>query len=174
MIVEAGYDLAELVHPFLFGDGAHVGALWVLALDKELRYLYKREVAVDACDSIGPHFDAIIGSLERPWVHYFAIAQRLRCLGDAPYLNIDYTIEERLKDLAAAHGFEFLGHMMFDTDGWYSTGPMYRFRDYYLDNLPLAAVIPGPHPFDCPCIACKPHQRIIQGLHLVDEDDSDA
>jgi hypothetical protein len=174
MIIEAGYDLAELVHPFLFAEGAHDGALWVLALDKDLRYLYKREVAADAGDSLEPHFDTIIDSPEQRWAHYFVIAQRLRHVGEAPYLNIDYTIEKRLEDLATAHGFEMLGHMMFDTEGWYSTGPMHQFRDYYLDNLPLAVVIPGPHPFDCPCIACEPHQRIIHGLHLIDEDDSDA
>ncbi len=66
------------------------------------------------------------------------------------------TVEERL----GRRGVLLLGIQVCDDRSWASTGPMYSFESYALDDLPRAVVIPGPHPFaTCKCTACSPKRR---------------
>jgi len=68
-------------------------------------------------------------------------------------------VEERL----ARRGIQLLGIQVCDDESWASTGPMYSFESYALDDLPRAIVIPGPHPFaSCECVACAPQRQRLR------------
>ncbi|MHB1173049.1 MAG: hypothetical protein ACYCZY_11295 [Lacisediminihabitans sp.] len=45
MIVEAGYDLLQLIQPELFASDESKRGLWMLAMDKNLRELFVRDVS---------------------------------------------------------------------------------------------------------------------------------
>lgn len=178
MIIEAGYDLHELLYPRLIRDHERHGGegtpLWVVALDDELRYLYTRPAVARFRGPLSDHGAEIASCLhdhEGLWnIRYYALAY-YRKTGPNDQCHWLHHDELALSDCTELEPFELLGQMVFDEDGYYSTVPRYSFRDYPGHrHLPRAAVIPGPHGLDCRCLACEQHADDMVELRSLDDD----
>lgn len=165
MIIEAGYELRLLVQPILFANESSRKSLWLLALDKDLRFLFPAKVVDNMGRTIEPHIDQIIGQLADDCfqTHYFAVAHMVPHVSFQLYEELSQ-LDEKLQQAASPQGFELIGHLVFDDECWYSNGPMHRFRDYPGNDLPRAMVIPGPHEWGCSCPACTQHETYIADL----------
>lgn len=159
MIIEAGYDLLQLFSPDLFPKRKMPGrrALWVIAMDEDLRLLYSKKVKGDANLPIEERACEIADALadESPWrVAYFAVA----CLDTDLCGNYSSEFERQVEMLRSAPELiehELIGHYLSDGKGLYSSAPRYSFRDYLgLEHLPRVAILPGPHEYPCDCLAC--------------------
>ena len=163
MIIEAGYDLVQILHPEVLADAASRRALWMLAADKDLRLLEVSPVCPEFSGSLEPHVADIVAAIAgcyRP-VRYFALAHTVSPLDCDDWPRISWE-DEALRE---AHNFEpdqFLGRLVFDGDHIHSSAPRYSFRDYVgRENLPRAAVIAGPHFGDCECLACSQFNEMM-------------
>ena len=160
MIIEAGYDLLQIVYPHL-EDRKKRDALWVITMDKNLRHLFIRKVTADASTQIELLIPAIAKSLQRKntslKVRYFALAHRHP---DVHHTNIEqwtYDEDRPIIDAPELSEYRYLGRYVTDGEWSYSSWPRYSFCDYIgCEDLPQAAVIPGPHEmFKCECLACS-------------------
>lgn len=170
MIIEAGYDLHELLYPRLIRDhdknAADGDPLWVVALDDKLRFLFMRPAAPKVRLPLTEHAAEIAACLDDDLSSpkYVVLAFFLRTAPDHPphWLYELGHVWDACPELA---GFEMLGQIAFDEDGYYSSLPRYSFRDYAgHQDLPRAAVIAGPHPCDCACLACEQHAEDVAAL----------
>ncbi len=159
MIIEAGYDLFQLFAPHLFPKKRKPGrkAMWVIAMDDQLRQLYVKKVKGDAgatmesrvCDIA----DSLAGHFPTPTA-YFAVG----CLDTD--LRGDYGAEferqyDTLRSAPELIEHEFIGNYLSNGKSLYSSAPRYSFRDYVgLEHLPRVAILPGPHEYPCECLAC--------------------
>jgi hypothetical protein len=158
MIIEAGYDMLQVLSPCIHASTANRRALWMLAMDDELREMSIKMVCPEYAFPLEKHIPDIVKALEcdNGYVKYFALAHMLPRLGD----NIEHEVYEEDEPVRTAPEFDgrqFLGRLVFDEDNRYSSAPRYAFRDYPLhDDLPRVAVVKGPHPLlDCQCLACS-------------------
>jgi hypothetical protein len=158
MIIEAGYDMTELLSPRVHATKANRRALWMLAMDDELRKLFITQVCAEYTFPLEQHIPDIVKALECEYgyVTYFVLAHMLPQLGN----NIEQTVyneDEPLQTAPELEGRQFLGRLVFDGEFMYSSAPQFSFRDYPLhDDLPRIAVVKGPHPhLDCQCLACS-------------------
>ena len=165
MIIEAGYELQLLVQPILLANESSRKSLWLLAMDKDLRFLYPRKVLDTMGTTIEPHIDEIIGALGDDCfqTHYFAVAHMVPHVSFSIYEELSH-LHEKLQQAASPRGFELIGHLVFDEECWYSSGPMHSFRDYPGNDYPRAAMIPGPHEWGCSCPACAQREEYIADL----------
>jgi hypothetical protein len=166
MIIEAGYELRELVQPALLANETGRQALWLLAMDKDLRFLFLRKVVDPIVGSIEPHIEQILEQLDdgRDQAHYFAIAHMVPRVTEGLCQEL-HRQDELLRQAASLLDYELIGHLAFDEEEWYSSGPMHSFRDYPgCEDLPRAAVIRGPHPWGCECLACTQREAVIAEL----------
>lgn len=146
-----------------------------MEMDRDLRFSGSLPVVEQMGPSILPHISSIIEALDEDYGHYFAIAhwdnqpQYHQYGGSEP----DDAV---LRKAAEARGFEFIGHIVLDDEHWYSSGPMYSFRDYGGD-LPRALVVRGPHPFQCDCVACVDFDRNLaaarESMEVIEADHDD-
>lgn len=161
MIIEAGYDLLQLIHPQLFADDASRRALWVMAMDEDLRYLFTRKVR----DVVPGTFEDAVPDLAaalrsdpfRP--HYFVLAHMVPSMGSGIEEKVHHE-DAHIRSAPVLAGYQLLGRMVFDSENLYSSAPRYTFRDYVgREDLPRAAVIPGPHEYlRCTCLACAQYE----------------
>jgi len=159
VIIEAGYDLHQIVDPYL-RDRKHRQALWMILLDEELRYLRVRKVASIYAGSVEAHITGIakklIGEGLLLWPEYFALAHRLDLAHDGNIANTVYQDDLFVRDAPSLSDFSYLGRLVVDDEYAYQSWPRYSFRDYAgHHDLPRAASIPGPHPCGCDCVACS-------------------
>ncbi|HEY0260633.1 MAG TPA: hypothetical protein VGC18_12375 [Lacisediminihabitans sp.] len=164
MIIEAGYDILQLLCPEVMKDAESQRAVWVLSMDERLRLLFIGVVAPTAADRIESHVEDIAKALTRhpgP-AKYYVVARTVQShkgeSGD--WLRQE---DERLNHLPALADHELLGQVVFDPDGYFSSVPRYSFRDYpELEHLPRTAILPGPHPLmSCDCLACVQHKIML-------------
>ncbi|WP_022885510.1 hypothetical protein [Glaciibacter superstes] len=161
MIIEAGYDLMELLHPEVFKDEASRRGLWVLAMDEDLRLSFIRKVRDDVPSSLDAVIPDLVTSLdcEPLQVRYFVLAHMVPHTehGIADEVQAQ---DELINDSPALVEYEFLGRFVFDGEYVYSSAPRYRFRDYIgYEHLPRTATFPGPHEFiTCSCMACRQYE----------------
>lgn len=157
MIIEAGYDILELVSPKLFTRrDARRRGMWVLALDEDLRNLYIAKVG-GKHRSVEDRLPAIAQALDgrnlRPVAHWAAAVVDTSYGGDLSQMfrHVDRTLSEA----ALLADRNYLGCYVSDGKALYGSTPRYSFRDYpLLAHLPRPAICPGPHDFVCACLAC--------------------
>lgn len=161
MIIEAGYDLQQLIYPELFADEASRRALWVMAMDEDLRFLFTRKVRDEVPGSLEDAVPELAAVLDGdPWKpHYFVLAHMVPSMGPGIEGEV-HQEDERIASAGALAKYELLGRLVFDDEYVYSSAPRYSFRDYVgCEDLPRVAVIPGPHELlSCPCLACAQHE----------------
>ena len=163
MIIEAGYDLGQLIHPELFASDESKRGLWMLAMDKHLRLSFLDKVSDEMSGSVEPHIPDIVAALENHYtpLRYFVLAHMMPRLGSG-IAEWVYRDDTPLRESPSLAQYQFLGRLVFDGEYAYSSAPRYSFRDYVgYEDLPRAAVIPGPHGFDCVCVACAQHEAIL-------------
>lgn len=169
MIIEAGYDLAEL----LFDRRSTPGPLRIVMLDADLRLVDVRTVSttftgtldsttLDAVDAIipGPSDDE---ALARHGIQYVALGYQVGSIEGYPEA-FDWDRVTVFDEWLGCRGITLLGIQISDGEQWASTGPVHRFEDYALEeDIPRVLVIPGPHPFlSCECAACAPRRALWQ------------
>src|SRR3990170_5295419 len=83
MIIEAGYDLGQLIHPELFASDESKRGLWMLAMDKHLRLSFLDKVSEEMSVSVEPHIPDIVAALENHYtpLRYFVLAHMMPRLG---------------------------------------------------------------------------------------------
>jgi hypothetical protein len=165
MIIEAGYDLATL----LFDGRSTPGVLRMVMLDTELRLVAVRTLSTTFTGTLdSATLEAVDAAIPQPEDddHLARFTVRYVALGFDVPATIGYpegfdwdrvkAIEERLAD----RGVHLLGIQVTDGEAWASTGPMYSFESYALEErIPRILVIPGPHPFlTCECAVCAPRR----------------
>jgi len=169
MIIEAGYDLVQLLHPAVVANAASRRALWMLAADKDLRLLEISPVCPEFSGSLERHVAAIVAALAgsyRP-VRYFALAHTMSPLDCNDWDRISRG-DEALREVHDFEPDQFLGRLVLDGDHIHSSAPRYSFRDYAgRENLPRVAVISGPHFGDCSCIACSQFNEMIEEYRAI-------
>lgn len=165
MIIEAGYDLQQLIGPELFADEASRGSLWVMAMDEDLRFLFTRKVRDEVPGSLEDAVPELVAVLDGAPLepHYFVLAHMVPSMGPDIADEV-HREDERIHSAVALAKYELLGRLVFDDEYVYSSAPRYSFRDYVgCENLPRAAVIPGPHEFlSCACLACAQHEAKLE------------
>lgn len=163
MIIEAGYDIVELISASLTRDDETRRALWVMCMDADLHYLSIRRACDTMTESIESHVDDIVTVLEsdfRP-VAYFVLGYAEPEIRTHPNGWL-YETDERLRLMPALTDYHLLGSLVFDPEGFYSSVPRYSFRDYpSLSDLPRAATIRGPHEIGCHCVSCEQYARML-------------
>ena len=150
MIIEAGYDIVELLAGTVRSTAEGKRSLWVLCMDAELHHLgvYRaRDIMTGPLESHADDILAVFESCYRP-VAYFALAHS--ATETSPYsVDPHCDPDEPMRQLPALADHQFLGRLIFDDEGYYSTLPRYSFRDYpSLCDLPRTVTVPGPHEFD--------------------------
>ncbi|HMF59332.1 MAG TPA: hypothetical protein VK595_03120 [Vicinamibacterales bacterium] len=160
MIIEAGYDLRELLFPNWAGNDDEP-SVRLVTFDESLRFLYRRRIADAYLGDLDHHHDEIASALTSDYVRYFAVGHPVPELDSRGGFWREYDGGERVRATTAGMGLHFLGHLVHDKEWWGSSGPVHRFEDYPgSDEVPRAIVIPGPHPFlECDCAACGPRNR---------------
>lgn len=163
MIIEAGHDL----HVLLFAGHDELGALRMVRLDADLRVTDIRTVIPSFSGSFGPatleSIDVAIpdsnDNLPQLGTRLVAFGYRVADASGFPE-GFDWERVTVVEEWLSCRGVQLLGVQVADHERWASTGPMYSFESYPLDDeLPRAIVIPGPHPFDsCECAACGPRR----------------
>jgi hypothetical protein len=166
MIIEAGYDLATL----LFESRPSPAALRIVMLDAELRLVAVRTVSTDfggaldsatleAVDNAIPEPDQDDDSVDRFAVQYVALGYEVPTIAGYPE-GFDWDRVKVFEEWLGCRGVDLLGIQVSDGEGWASTGPMYSFESYALEEqIPRILVIPGPHPFlTCECAVCAPRR----------------
>ncbi len=163
MIIEAGYDIVELISASVTRDDETRRALWVMCMDADLHYLSIRRACDTMTESIESHVDDIVAILQsdfRP-VTYFVLghAEAEKRANPDGWL---YGTDERIRLMPALTDYQLLGRVVFDPEGFYSSVPRYSFRDYpALSDLPRTATIPGPHEVGCQCLSCETYERML-------------
>lgn len=159
MIIEAGYDIIQLLAPKLFKKTAPLTAgIWVAAMDADLRYLFRARVKGDPDIPLDARPHDIARALTRKRYPNHAAYYVLAIVEPGAPDRGEYDYED-LKE-STQHGTELASHELLGVVvtnggvGWWSDLPLHQFRDYGLDHLPRAAVFRGPHPYECECGAC--------------------
>ena len=175
MIIEAGYDIVELLINEVANRrntnskdaAADENPLWVLIMDAQLRYWATTRVVDRMGASTAEHIDEIAWTLneEPDCSRYDVLAHTTtveRCDDDDWLFQLDQVIKHH----HALAGHELLGHIVFDPTGYFSTVPRHSFRDYpSLGHLPRAASFAGPHAWSgCPCGACVQHDELLEQI----------
>lgn len=163
MIIEAGYDIVELISASVTRDDETRRALWVMCMDADLHYLSIRRACDTMTESIESHVDDIVTVLKsdfRP-VAYFVLGYA-EPVTRAKRQGWLYETDERLRLMPALTDYRLLGSLVFDPEGYYSSVPRYSFRDYpSLSDLPRPATIRGPHEVGCHCVSCEQYERML-------------
>jgi hypothetical protein len=156
MIIESGYGL----HQLMFRDerDKQSSELRIVCLDSTLHPIANQRIADRYRGALDQHTTEIIDQVDREGVKFFAVGHRVA--DTQPHQDFYHHYDDQQGVVAGLtdQGFVFLGHQVHDSEWWGSSGPMYRFESYALDeSVPRVLVIPGPHPFlDCDCAACGP------------------
>ena len=129
-------------------------------MDQNLRLLRIRKISGDFGESVGEHLDRIAKKLVGPSFslqpRYFALAHRRENVHDNQIEHWVHADDQLIYDAPVLAGYRYLGRLVSDGVWVYSSWPRYSFRDYVgMEDLPRVAAIPGPHPWDCHCAACK-------------------
>jgi hypothetical protein len=166
VIIKAGYDLSQIIDPYLH-DPEQVNALWLILLDDELRLLGVRKVASIYGGSVAPHLAEIAAQLHQEeashWLKYFALAHRLDRVDDANIADKVDDDDQFVNGAPSLSEFSYLGRLVADGQYAYESWPRYSFRDYIgREDLPRVASIPGPHFYDCECVACSGRQSRLE------------
>jgi hypothetical protein len=163
MIIEAGYDVLELMSASVTHDDESRRGLWVFCMDADLHYLSLRRASDAMTDPLESYVDDIASVLEsdfRP-VAYFVLGHAVPDTRDSSEGWL-HEVDERLRLAPKLAGHELLGRVVFDPEGYFSSVPRYSFRDYpALSDLPRSATVRGPHEFHCHCFACEQHERLL-------------
>lgn len=176
MIIEAGYDVAILIHPKLFAKrGARrKSGTWIVAMDEDLRFLYTAKVGGDATAPVLDRIPNIVKALTKyndVWtVAHYVLAHLDTDLQGSfqSQQSNDYFVElhdldDTLTQTAALADHKLLGVYVSSGEILCGTVPRYSFRDYAgLEHLPRAAVFSGPHGFSCTCGACTQHEEMLR------------
>lgn len=161
MIIEAGYDFWELLLPRLESEPKETPGLWMITMTDELRLISTRRISDRTSGVIVDHIDEIIQELAPDvlTVGYFVLAHRLPRVGDGIAQHV-HEGDQAFLQRSGVGEKTFLGRLVFDGQFLYESCPRHRFRDYPVDDfLPRAAVVKGPHPFDCVCFVCAQHRE---------------
>ncbi|HAM26360.1 MAG TPA: hypothetical protein DCP11_06510 [Microbacteriaceae bacterium] len=186
MIIEAGYDIHQILHGEIFSRGTRTKGLWVVGMDENLRLLITTRATGHMNGPIAEHLDELLAALTRTpgTVRYYALAYAVDRLPE-DNANCPHHVDEPFFASPALAPYELLGRVVFDDTSMCSTVPRYSFRDYpSLAHLPRTGVVLGPHDVSCTCFACtqhrkmlernqERHQRINFGILSTDENDSD-
>lgn len=167
MIIEAGYDL----HTLMFARNREPGTLRMVCLSADLRVTDVCTVVpafsgsfdaatLDSIDRTIPGDDDRLPQLDTRFV---ALGYDVADASHYPE-GFDWERVKVVEEWLGCRGIRLLGIQVSDREQWASTGPMYSFDTYALDDdLPRVVVIPGPHPFDsCECAACTPRRRRLR------------
>jgi hypothetical protein len=175
MIIEAGYDILELLVNSVANrqstdpsdNAVRDGPLWVLTMDAQLRYWQTTRVVDKMGSSTDEHIDDIARKLNEEPHHsvYYVLAHTTSVTrqADDDWL---YHLDQSIKHHPALEGHELLGQVVFDETGYFSTVPRYSFRDYAgLEHLPRAASFTGPHAWsNCLCAGCVQHEVLLKEI----------
>ena len=168
MIIEAGYDILQLLSSKLFKKtGTLKAGIWVAAMDEDLRYLFRARVKGDPEIPLDDRPRDIARALTRKRYPKHA-AYYVLAIVEPGAPDRGECGHEDLKP-ATQQGTELAGHELLGVIvtnggvGWWSTLPLHQFRDYGLDHLPRAAVYPGPHTYECECGACSMWNEKMRG-----------
>lgn len=135
MIIEAGYDLEILAHPYCVGPTALPDPLVVIELDADL-FCFGPDLAPALMgDSFDPHVPGILDGLLDS-TRYLALARRGVANHQHEYRSSDplQPSRERLKQALGARGILLFNELIINDNGWISRGPAKRFRTYPLDG----------------------------------------
>ena len=160
MIIEAGYDLGMRLTPFL-ARRRNRRALWIIAMDDQLRELFIDQVSPKFAGSVGAHIDDLRDILspdrEHPPAKYFALAHGIGKLRvNDPHRGIVDRDDQLVHESPELIDYRYLGRMVYDGEWIFTTWPRYSFRDYIgFEDLPRTAIFAGPHGTACECPACE-------------------
>ena len=174
MIIEAGYDVLEILAPKVFTKRSIASGMWVLLLDADLRNIRVAKLKVKPTDDWDTRVSAIAKALKSKknyrQAKYFVVARLDTALGEA--LG-DRESEWQsqcgvLKSSRSFGGAELLGSVLSWGADALSSVPRFSFRDYLsLEHLPRPAICHGPHSFmDCPCLACTEYENRLKSARV--------
>ena len=163
MIIEAGYDLHQILMPTVHESrargehGPHDSPLWLLTLDRDLRVQYLVQVTPDMRGRPADEREAIVAALdcsdlfEVRWLVFAWWSPTVAPVDSGWQRHLD---DEALRAAPELADYELLGTVVYDDEGFACTFPRFSFCDYD-EGLPVAAVIHGRHPRGCDCLACE-------------------
>ena len=164
MIIEAGYDILQVLYGGIYSDRTRASGLWVVGMDENLRLLFTTKVSSQNDCTIAEHVDEILNAFTNgpSTVRYYAVAYSVDRLPEndrhCPHHDEDSDLEA-----PALAPYELLGRVVFDGASMCSTVPRYSFRDYPdLGHLPRSGVVLGPHDVVCDCFACAQHSELLE------------
>jgi len=167
MIIEAGYDVLQLLDGAVNKNSRSKRGLWLLAMNEYLRFQYLKKVAFDMTLPVEAYIDEVSAALHRDSLptKYIVLAYRTReSMRDSPWLH---ALDERLTADGWLGDVELLGQVVFDASGYWSTVPRFSFRDYIgLEHLPRSVSVLGPHDVGCECVACVHFEQMLHENRL--------
>ena len=170
MIIEAGYDVLEILSPKLFTMQTNASGMWVLLLDADLRNIRVAKLKVKPTDNWDARISAIAKALRSKknyrQAKYFVVARLDTALGES---ESEWEVQCRVLESSRAFGgAELLGSLLSWGVDALSSVPRFSFRDYpSLEHLPRPAICRGPHSFmDCPCLACTEYEDRLKAARV--------
>ena len=163
MIIEAGYDVVQLLDASVNKTGRSRRGLWMLSMDENLRVVAQPRITARMHLPVEAYIDEVSLALRRSPVPVTYIA-----LGYATTLPLDepfwlHAVDERLSSDGWLGDVELLGQVVFARDGFVSTVPRFSFRDYIgLEHLPRSVSVLGPHDVGCECVACVHFEQMLR------------
>lgn len=172
MIIEAGYDVFQLLAPKLLRKGRARDETHLLMLDENMRFHGLAKLSVNSKDAIADHVVDVRRELDvdRVFPTKFIVIGRLDTTFMCREENHDWYPDSHLDEYTVGlrsspllNDVELLGHMHSNGVDTCSDVPRYSFRDYPgLSHLPRAESFPGPHSFDGKC--CPACTRFFERL----------
>lgn len=162
MIIEAGYDVMQLLDSTVNKNARSKRGLWLLVMDEYLRFQSLATVAAEMKMPVEAYIDEVSAALRREPLppKYIVLAYRTtELLPDSGWL---FARDEKLTADGWLGDVQLLGQVVFDRTGYFSTVPRFRFRDYIgLEDLPRSASVLGPHEIGCECVACVHFEQML-------------
>jgi hypothetical protein len=172
MIIEAGYDVYQLLAPALLRTNRARDETHLLMLDENMRFHGLAKLSVNSTDAIADHAGDIRRELDvdRVLPTQYIVVGRLNTNFVCREEDHDWYPDSHLDQYTAGlrsspllNDVELLGHMYSNGTETCSDVPRYSFRDYLsLEHLPRAESFPGPHSFDGKC--CPACARFFERL----------
>jgi hypothetical protein len=167
MIIEAGYDVVQLLDASVNKSARSRRGLWMLTTDEHLRVIAQATIVAEMSLPVEAYIDEVSIALRGSPVpvRYIVLAYATkRPLDDSFWLH---AVDERLVSDGWLGEVELLGQVVFARSGFLSTVPRFSFRDYIgLEHLPRSVSVLGPHDIGCECVACVHFEQMLRENRL--------